>query len=198
MCGRCEALPGRPGERYPGRPATGAGPGGDRAGGVGQLSLDESFVAVVGCRVSVEHNVGSTTVRWSIGSGAPGGPVRPKAGDEVVPFTCHRCRRTMSVTVESLAKARLKKWIYTGVGWLLLLSLLVTVPMLVHLGGQTHEEGDDSGANLVGLLFVWSFVGFVLGLTFAMFGRGYQGVKKLRHIRSDGRRTVWVQGHRLF
>ncbi|MFC5662604.1 hypothetical protein ACFP3U_06355 [Kitasatospora misakiensis] len=165
---------------------------------MGQLTLDERYEATIGCRVSVQANLGSTTVRWSIGSGIPGGPLRPRAGDEAVPFTCHRCRRTMSITVESLAKARLKKRVYTAVGWLLLLSLLVTVPMLVHLGGQTVDENDDSATSVIGVLLLLAAVGFVLGFTFAAVGRKYQGVKKLRYVRPDGRGTVWVQGHRLF
>lgn len=165
---------------------------------MGQLSLQERYVATIGCRVSIQANLASTTVRWSLGSGAPGGPSRPKEGDEVMPFTCHRCRRTMSVTVESLAKARLKKRVCIVVGWLLLLSLLVTVPMLVHLGGQTVDENDDSATDIVGLLFLLSALGFILGFTFAALGHKYQGVKKLRYIRPDGRGTVWVKGHRLF
>ncbi|GAA3077976.1 hypothetical protein GCM10020254_22660 [Streptomyces goshikiensis] len=85
--------------------------------------------------------MGSTTVKWQVSRMAAGGGRRPRKGDETVDFTCPRCRKTLSVAVESLAKAGIKYVIYRALAWLLALSLLVTLPMLIHLGGQTVEEG---------------------------------------------------------
>ncbi|WKD36968.1 hypothetical protein [Streptomyces xanthophaeus] len=104
----------------------------------------------------------------------------------------------MSAAVESRGKARTKYEVYRWLGWLLLLSLLVTVPLLIHYGGQTYEEGDTEGVNMVGRLFLAVAVGVILGPAFLMTAGHYTGVKKLRFVRDDGSRTVWVRGHRLF
>ncbi|MFI8520016.1 hypothetical protein ACIGEZ_19600 [Streptomyces sp. NPDC085481] len=147
--------------------------------------------------MSVTGGLGGTTVKWSVAALSAPEMRRPERGDEVVTFACPRCAKLFSVRVESEAKARLKHRIYLVLGWALLLSLLVTVPMLFHLGGQTREESDQS-TNPVGILFALSAVGFVAGLTFRSVGARYEGVKKFRLVRQDGTRTAWVQGHRMF
>ncbi|MFF7988927.1 hypothetical protein ACFZDG_03915 [Kitasatospora xanthocidica] len=83
-------------------------------------------------------------------------------------------------------------------GWLLVLSLLATVPVLIHLGGQTVEEGDDHSTNVFGLLFALAAVGVVLGPSLLATAGVHNGVRKLRLLRDDGSKTVWVRGRRLF
>ncbi|WP_189743365.1 hypothetical protein [Streptomyces nojiriensis] len=138
------------------------------------------------------------TVKWSVAHMSVNGGRRPSKGDETVDFICPRCRRTMSAVVESRAKARAKYEVYRWLGWLLLLSLLVTFPLLIHYGGQTVEEGDTAAVNTVGELVLAVAVGIILGPAFLMTAGQYSGVKKLRFVRPDGGRTVWVRGHRLF
>lgn len=147
--------------------------------------------------MSVESGLSSTTVKWSVAALSTPEMLRPERGDEDVTFACPRCTKLFSVRVESEAKARAKRRIYLVLGWALLLSLLVTVPMLFHLGGQTREESDQS-TNPVGILFALVSVGFVAGLTFRALGARYEGIKKFRLVRQDGTRTAWVQGHRMF
>jgi hypothetical protein len=139
-----------------------------------------------------------TTVKWSMAYLPPGGAPRPTGKDRTVGITCPRCARTFTVRVESAAKARRKQLVYRVVGWLLLLSLLVTVPTLFHLGGQTAEEGDTSASNTVGFYFGLVALAVVAGPSFLSAAGRHNGVKKFRLLKEDGTRTAWVQGHRLF
>ncbi|MER5727319.1 hypothetical protein ABT084_02985 [Streptomyces sp. NPDC002138] len=166
--------------------------------GLAKQLLNEEYTLSMGCRVSVTSGLGGTTVKWSVSRMSAGEGRRPRKGDETVGFTCPRCHKPLSVTVESLAKARAKYEIYRVLGWLLLLSLLVTVPMLVHLGGQTVEEGDTEPVNVIGRLVAACAVAIIIGPAFLTTAGNYSGVKKLRLVRDGGGRTVWVQGHRLF
>ncbi|MFI6846552.1 hypothetical protein OG535_36730 [Kitasatospora sp. NBC_00085] len=160
--------------------------------------MDERYALALGCRVSVEAGLSATRVNWSVGHISGEERTRPEQGAKVVPFTCHRCRRNFCVTVESRAKARSKRLVYQAVGWALLISLLVTVPMVVHLGGQTVDENDPGATGQLGILLLLAAVGFIGGLTFVQVGRAHAGVRKFRLVRASGKRTVWVEGHRLF
>ncbi|MFD3551771.1 hypothetical protein ACFWWA_06690 [Streptomyces goshikiensis] len=166
--------------------------------GLAKQLLREDFTLSIGCRVSVTAGVGSTTVKWHVAHMTAGDGRRPRQGDETVDFTCPRCRKTLSVAVESLAKARIKYEIYRALAWLLALSLLVTVPVLIHLGGQTVEEGDDEVVRVGGFLILAVAVAVIVAPGFFVAAGNYSGVKKLRLVRPGGGRTVWVQGHRLF
>ncbi|MET9888491.1 hypothetical protein ABZZ20_36340 [Streptomyces sp. NPDC006430] len=161
-----------------------------------QSLIGERFVVGLGCRVSIK-GVAVTTVKWSISHLPTGGANRPTSREQSVGITCPRCSRKFSVQVESVAKARRKQLINRAVGWLLLLSLLVTVPMLFHLGGQTVEEGDTQSSDLVGILFGLVALAVIAGPSF-LVAANHNGVKKLRLVRNDGTRTALVQGHRLF
>ncbi|MCG6499772.1 hypothetical protein [Kitasatospora sp. A2-31] len=166
--------------------------------GAGKVAVDEHYALALGCRVSVEPGIGSTRVTWSIQGIGGEDRKRPREGDQVVSFTCGRCRRNFCATVESRSKTRSKRLVYQVVGWLLLLSLLVTVPVVVHLGGQTVDENDPGATDQLGIFLLMAVVGFIAGLTLVLLGRAHAGVRKFRLVRPDGRPTVWVRGHRLF
>ncbi|MFD6179702.1 hypothetical protein [Streptomyces goshikiensis] len=68
--------------------------------------------------------------------------------------------------------------------------------MLIHLGGQTVEEGDDAAVRVVGWLVL--AVAVIVAPGFFVAAGNYSGVKKLRLVRPGGGRTMRVQGHRLF
>lgn len=164
--------------------------------GMAQSFNSERYVVSLGCRVSIK-GVAVTTVKWSVAHLPTGGADRPSRGEQSVGITCPRCSRNFSVQVESVAKARRNQLIYRAVGWLVLLSLLVTVPMLFHLGGQTVEEGDTKSSDLVGILFGLVALAVVAGPSF-LVAANRSGVKKLRLVRNDGTKTALVQGHRMF
>ncbi|MGW7434287.1 hypothetical protein ACWGIN_32745 [Streptomyces sp. NPDC054861] len=161
------------------------------------MALNEHYALGIGCRMSVDGGLGGAMVKWSVASLSAPELRRPGSGETDVAFSCPRCSKPFTVKVESEGKARVKRRIYLVLGWTLLLSLLVTLPLLFHFGGQTREESDTS-TNPVGVLFALSAVGFVAGLTFRSLGARYEGVKKFRLVRPDGTKTAWVQGHRMF
>lgn len=106
----------------------------------------------------------------------------------------------MSVTVESVRKARTKQRAYRYVGALLLWSLVVWLPMLFHYGSKPVDEGKPEQSPsmlLIGGLFAAVFVSFVVGLAFFRTGRNYDGIRKLRWVRPDGSLSVLVKGHKL-
>ncbi|MFD8753828.1 hypothetical protein ACFV0O_23045 [Kitasatospora sp. NPDC059577] len=160
--------------------------------------ITDRYVVGLGCRVSVEHKTGMTKVNWSISHLPEGGSPRPTGGSREIGVICPRCRRSFSVRVESAARARAKRQVQRVLGWLLLLSLLATVPMLIHLGGQTVEEGDDQAVGNIGMLLGLAALGVIVGPSLVLSAGMHDGVNKLRLIRNTGRKTVWVQGHRLF
>ncbi|MFD7625574.1 hypothetical protein ACFV7Q_05920 [Streptomyces sp. NPDC059851] len=137
-----------------------------------------------------------TTVNWSVATLSSPEMRRPQKGEESIAFECPRCQKVFVATVESVAKARRKRLIYLTIGWLLLLSLLVTLPMAFQLGGQVREENDTS-LNPMAVLVPLVAVGFIAGLTFFGVGRRYEGIKKYRLLLPNGKRTVLVQGHRF-
>ncbi|MFJ2821796.1 hypothetical protein ACIO7M_11835 [Streptomyces toxytricini] len=161
-----------------------------------ELALDDRYALSVGCRVSVESRAGITTVNWSVARLSSLDMRRPRQGEASVAFSCPRCHRDFTATVESAAKARRKRMVYLVIGSVLLLSLLVTLPMAFHLGGQVREE-DDPSMNPMAVLVPLVAVGFIAGLTFFRFGRRYEGIRKYRLVRPDGKRTILVQGHRF-
>ncbi|MFE6054361.1 hypothetical protein ACFQ6N_26715 [Kitasatospora sp. NPDC056446] len=163
-----------------------------------RFPIDDRYVVGLGCRVSVEHGPTVTKVRWSIAHLPEGGAARPADRDREIGLTCPRCMRAFSVRVETAGKARVKQRIQRALGWLLLLSLLATVPMLIHLGGQTVEEGDDQAVGNIGLLFTLAAVAGIVGPSLLATAGLHDGVKKLRFVGADGRKSVWVKGHRLF
>ncbi len=158
--------------------------------------LGDRYELSVGCRVSVESQGSLTTVKWSVARLSSPDMRRPREGEEPVAFSCPRCRKDFTATVECAAKARRKRMAYLVVGSVLLLSLLVTLPMAFHLGGQVREE-DDPSMNPMAVLVPLVAVGFVAGLTLFRFGRRYAGIRKYRLVRPDGKRTILVQGHRF-
>ncbi|MEU1418336.1 hypothetical protein [Kitasatospora sp. NPDC005751] len=166
--------------------------------GVRNPSIEERYSIALGCRVSVEAGFTATRVNWNIGIISGEDRKRPQQGSAVASFTCDRCRRAFCARVESRPTARRKRWIYLVVGAVLLLSLAVVVPMLVQLGGQTVDENDPDATDGFGLLFLWAFLAFVFGLSFFRVGWSYPGINKFRLVGADGRRSVWVKGHRLF
>ncbi|MGW0895601.1 hypothetical protein ACWD0G_01180 [Streptomyces goshikiensis] len=70
--------------------------------------------------------------------------------------------------------------------------------MLIHLGGQTVEEGDGAAVCVVGWLVLAVAVAVIVAAGFFVAAGNYSGVKKLRLVRPGGGRTMRVQGHRLF
>ncbi|MEU9080175.1 hypothetical protein ACFYUY_11510 [Kitasatospora sp. NPDC004745] len=161
-------------------------------------SIGERYVVSIGCRVAVERGPATTTVRWSVSHLPPGGSPRPAAGRRDVGLICPRCTQAFSVRVESAGRARGKQLVQRVLGWLLVLSLLVTLPMLVHLGGQTVEEGDDRAVDTIGVLVALAAAGVVVGPSLLATAKLHSGVGRLRRIREGGGRTVRVRGHRLF
>ncbi|MEU6238927.1 hypothetical protein ABZ885_38790, partial [Kitasatospora sp. NPDC047058] len=166
--------------------------------GTGKTPVSEHYALSLGCRVSVQAGIGTTRVTWSISHLSGDDRTRPPKGDQAVSFTCPRCRRTFGATVESRAKTRAKRLTYQLVGWLLLASLLATVPVVVHLGGQTVDEHDPGGTDQLAAFLLMAVVGFIGGLTFVGVGRAHAGVRKFRRIRTDGKPSVLAKGHRLF
>ncbi|GHF72717.1 hypothetical protein GCM10018790_58240 [Kitasatospora xanthocidica] len=162
-----------------------------------RIPITDRYVVGLGCRVSVEHKAGATRVNWSVSQLPEGGAPRPTGGDREISLLCPRCLRAFSVRVESAGKARTKQLVQRALGWLLVLSLLATVPVLIHLGGQTVEEGDDHSTNVFGLLFALAAVGVIVGPSLLATAGVHNGIKKLRLVRDDGRKTAWVRGHRL-
>ncbi|SOB79148.1 hypothetical protein [Streptomyces sp. 1331.2] len=166
---------------------------------MGKFPIDDRYVVSLGCRVSIEHGPTGTKVEWSVAHLPKGGSPRPATGDREVGIICPRCRRAFSVRVETATKARVKQRVQRVLGWLLLLSLLVTVPLLIQQGGQTVEEGHDQAAVAdIGLLLTLAAVGAIVGPSLLATAGLHHGVKKLRYLGDDGRKSVWVQGHRLF
>ncbi|MFG2873850.1 hypothetical protein ACGFYU_02350 [Streptomyces sp. NPDC048337] len=165
---------------------------------MGSSSIDERYVVGIGCRVSVESGPSVTTVNWSVSHLPPGGAQRPTGEDQTVGITCPRCSREFTVRVERAAKARRKQLVYRAVGWLLLLSLVITVPTLFHLGGQTVEEGDTSATNTVGVYFGLVALALIVGPSFLFAAGHHDGVKRLRLVRGNGSESAVVKGHRLF
>ncbi|MER7578544.1 hypothetical protein [Kitasatospora sp. NPDC097691] len=163
-----------------------------------QSTIGDRYVVSLGCRAGVEHGPSTTTVRWSVSHVPEGGAPRPAEGDRDIALICPRCTRAFSVRVESAARARAKQLVHRALGWLLLLSLLATVPMLIHLGGQTVEEGDDRSTENIGLLFALAAAGVIIGPSLLFSAKMHSGVRKLRLVRDDGTKTALVQGHRLF
>ncbi|MEU2393749.1 hypothetical protein [Streptomyces sp. NPDC007369] len=137
-----------------------------------------------------------TTVNWSVATLSSPDMRRPQKGEQSVAFECPRCRKVFAATVESAAKARRKRLVYLTIGWVLLLSLLITLPLAFQLGGQVREE-DDTSLNPMAVLVPLVAVGFIAGLTFHGVGRRYEGIKKYRLVLPNGKRTVLVQGHRF-
>ncbi|MEV7773736.1 hypothetical protein [Kitasatospora sp. NPDC086791] len=163
-----------------------------------RFPITDRYIVGLGCRVSVERRPGMMKVNWSIAHLPDGGSPRPTRGSEQVGITCPRCRRSFSVRVETAARARAKRQVQRVLGWLLVLSLLATVPMLIHLGGQTVEEGDDQAVDTFGLLLGLAALGVIVGPSLLFSAGIHNGVNKLRLVRRGGSRTMWVQGHRLF
>ncbi|MEU9046061.1 MULTISPECIES: hypothetical protein [unclassified Kitasatospora] len=161
-------------------------------------SIGDRYVVSIGCRAGVEHGLTTTTVKWSISHLPPGGSPRPASGDQEIALICPRCTLAFAVRVESATRARAKQLLHRSLGWLLLLSLLVTVPMLIHLGGQTVEEGDQQSTDNIGMLVALAAVGVIVGPSLLVSAKMHSGVKKLRLVRDDGTKTALVQGHRLF
>ncbi|MFF4173726.1 hypothetical protein [Streptomyces sp. NPDC001744] len=161
-----------------------------------ELPWDHRYALTVGCRVGVESSAGVTTVTWSVATLSSPEMRRPPEKEAQVAFECPRCGKPFVATVESVAKARRKRLVYLTIGLLLLLSLLVTLPMAFHVGGQVREENDPS-MNPLAVLVPLVAVGFVAGLTFFRVGRRYEGVKKYRLVLPNGKRTALVQGHRF-
>ncbi|MEV0192904.1 hypothetical protein AB0I39_30780 [Kitasatospora purpeofusca] len=83
-------------------------------------------------------------------------------------------------------------------GWPLLASVLVTVPLLVHLGRRAVDEPGGNALYVLGTVLLLSVLAVVLGFSLAARGHRYVGVRKLRRIRPDGRGTLRATGHRLF
>ncbi|GAA3049072.1 hypothetical protein [Kitasatospora sp. NPDC006786] len=163
-----------------------------------RIPISDRYVVSLGCRVSVEHGASVTKVNWSIAHLPEGGSPRPTGGDREIGVICPRCRRSFSVRVETATRARVKRRIHRALGWLLVLSLLVTVPLLIQLGGRTVEEGDDQAVDNFGMLFALAAAGVIVGPSLLFSASVHDGIKKLRLIRANGRKTMWVQGHRLF
>ncbi|MFJ8622490.1 hypothetical protein ACIRD3_06545 [Kitasatospora sp. NPDC093550] len=161
-------------------------------------SIGDRYVVSLGCRASVEHGLTTTTVKWSVTHLPTGGAPRPKSGDQEISLICPRCTRALAVRVESAARARAKQLVHRGLGWLLLLSLLVTVPLLIDLGGRTVEEGDQRTTDTIGLLVALAAAGAIVGPSLLFSAKVHSGVGKLRLVRDDGTKTALVQGHRLF
>ncbi|MFE7589673.1 hypothetical protein ACFU6K_09740 [Kitasatospora sp. NPDC057512] len=165
---------------------------------VAKVPITDRYVVGLGCRVSVQQGLTSTKVSWSVAHLPEGGSPRPTGGNEEIGVICPRCRRSFSVRVETATRARVKRLVHRTVGWLLVLSLLALVPMLVQLGGRTVEEGDDQAVDNIGLLFTLAAAGVVVGPSLLLSAGIHDGIGKLRLIRADGRKTMWVRGHRLF
>lgn len=161
-----------------------------------ELPLDHRYALTVGCRVSVERSAGLTMVNWNAATLASPEMRRPPEKDTSVAFECPRCGKPFVATVESESKARRKRGAYLTIGLLLLLSLLVTLPMAFHIGGQVREENDPSTNPMVVLVPLVA-VGVIAGPTFFMAGRRYAGVKKYRLVLPNGKLTALVQGHRF-
>ncbi|MEU1284027.1 hypothetical protein [Kitasatospora sp. NPDC005856] len=160
--------------------------------------ISDRYVVSLGCRVSVEHGATVTKVDWSITHLPEGGSPRPTGGDREIGVICPRCGRSFAVRVETATKARVKRQVQRALGWLLVLSLLATIPLLIQLGGQTVEEGDEQAVDNIGLLVGLAAAGAIVGPSLLFSAGVHDGVKKLRLIGADGRKTMWVQGHRLF
>ncbi|MFF4380683.1 hypothetical protein [Kitasatospora sp. NPDC001547] len=137
-------------------------------------------------------------MNWHVAHLPEGGSPRPTGGNQEIGLICPRCTRSFSVRVETAARARVKQRVQRVVGWLLVLSLLATVPLLIQLGGRTVEEGDDQTVDNIGLLLGLAAAGVIVGPSLLFGASMHDGVGKLRQIRTDGRKTRWVQGHRLF
>ncbi|MBD0669784.1 hypothetical protein [Streptomyces sp. CBMA156] len=163
-----------------------------------RIPITDRYVISLGCRVSVEHGPSVTKVNWSVTHLPEGGSPRPARGDREIGVICPRCRRSFSVRVETLTKARIKQRVQRALGWLLVLSLLATIPLLIQLGGRTVEEGDDQAVDNIGTLFLLAAAGVIVGPSLLFSASMHDGVGKLRLIRADGRKTMWVRGHRLF
>ncbi|MET8542314.1 hypothetical protein ABZW03_16890 [Kitasatospora sp. NPDC004799] len=163
-----------------------------------RFPITDRYLVGLGCRVSVEAGLTVTRVDWSVAHLPEGGSARPTDGDREIALICPRCRRSFSVHVETATKARVKRLVQRVVGWLMVLSLLATIPLLVQLGGRTVEEGDDQAVDNIGLLLGLAAAGLVVGPSLLFSAGMHDGVKRLRLVRADGRRTRWVRGHRLF
>ncbi|MFJ8039167.1 hypothetical protein ACIRBX_01475 [Kitasatospora sp. NPDC096147] len=162
------------------------------------VSIEEKYRIKLGCRVSVQPGITATKVNWSISEISGDDRRRPERGRSVEEFTCSRCRRSFCATVENSTAAKQKRWIYLILGVLLLLTLVVTVPMVIDLGGRPVEEDDPNATDGFGLVLLAAVFGFIAGLTFFRVEWAYTGIKKFRLVRHDGARSVWVKGHRIF
>ena len=106
----------------------------------------------------------------------------------------------MSVTVESVRKARTKQRVYRRVGALLLWSLVVWLPLLFHYGTKPLDEGKPEQSPsmlLMGGLLAAVSASFVAGLALFLLGGVYNGIRKLRWVRPDGSLSVLVKGHKV-
>ncbi|MGW1174422.1 hypothetical protein ACWD4P_11955 [Kitasatospora sp. NPDC002543] len=163
-----------------------------------RIPITDRYVVSLGCRVSVEHEAAVTKVNWSVAHLPQGGSPRPTGGNREIGVICPRCGRSFAVRIETAARARTKQVVQRALGWLLVLSLLATVPLLIQLGGQTVEEGDEQTVDHIGLLFTLAAVGVIVGPSLLFSAGIHSGVGKLRLLGADGRKSMWVRGHRLF
>lgn len=163
-----------------------------------KIYLQQSYELPIGCLVEAKSAGTLITTKWQYNRISSPAFVRPESGDSSVAMECPRCRQILTVRVENLKKASVKSRVYTVVGALLAISLLVWLPMLVHFGSQTTDEGEASSAVLsVGSLVALTAVSLFAGLPLYRSGRNYSGIKKLRLVKPDGSVSMLTRGHKL-
>ncbi|MFF4590350.1 hypothetical protein [Streptomyces sp. NPDC001388] len=162
--------------------------------------IERQYRLGLGCLIDAKVRGSVVTSKWQLLTIASPGFVRPETGQTSVKVECPRCGRVLSVTVESMRKARTKQGVYRRVGALLLWSLVVWLPMLFHYGAKPVDEGKPEQSPsmlLMGGLLAATFASFVVGLTLFQLGGEYNGLKKLRWVRPDGSLSVFVKGHKI-
>ncbi|MFR0357457.1 hypothetical protein [Streptomyces sediminimaris] len=162
--------------------------------------IEREYGLGLGCLISAKVSGNLVTSKWQMLTITSPGFVRPETGQTSVKVECPRCRRVLSVTVESVRKARTKRRAYRSGGALLLWSLVLWLPMLFHYGAKPVDEGKPEQSPsmlLMGGLLAAAFVSFVAGLTLFVLGGGYNGLRKLRWVRPDGSLSVLVKGHKI-
>ncbi|MEV8097627.1 hypothetical protein [Kitasatospora sp. NPDC085879] len=139
------------------------------------------------------------TTKWNVHHLSSPGFLRPREGTASAAFRCPTCGLDFTVRVESLGKARAERLTCLVVGAVLLALLLLSVPMVVHYGGQTVDEDQaDATVATTGVLVGLAAVSFIGGPTTFKVGRAHTGLNRLRRVAGDGRPSVRVKGHKLW
>ncbi|MFJ6983789.1 MULTISPECIES: hypothetical protein [unclassified Streptomyces] len=128
-------------------------------------------------------------------------PARPARGSAGTGFVCATCGKRFRVTLHSSAATVRRRVTYLVLGLLFLalaaFLLWLTFAVGIQPDGPEDLDYDTDTASWMPYTGLSGFFAPVLGLTFLLLARKYDGVAKLRRVDADGTPSVLTEGHKL-